>query len=144
MNNKFENELYHKFMYLSRFTSKKTHERLEEIGLYRGQPVLLFNLWEKDGLSGRELSDRMNVQPATITKMVQRLKSKDFVFTQQDPEDSRVSRVFLSKRGKAIEKDVRKIFQELHQHIFHGLSQDKLDFLEEIFDVMKSNLNKMN
>jgi len=144
MNKKFENELFHKFMYLARFTSKKTHEKLEELGLHRGQPVLLFNLWEKDGLSGRALSEAMNVQPATVTKMVQRLKSKEFVYTLQDRDDSRVSRVFLSEKGKAVESDVRNIFKELHQSIFEGLSQEKLDLLEEIFDVMKTNLNKMN
>lgn len=143
MSEDFRDEIYHKFMNLTRLTSNRTHEKLETVGLHRGQPVLLFNLWKKDGQSGRDLSQVMKVQPATVTKMVQRLRNNGFVVTSKDDHDSRVSRVFLTDKGKAIENDVRAIFQELHETVFEGLSQEQLDLLGDVLDTMKCNLSKM-
>lgn len=139
----FSDEIYHKFMHMAKLTAMKTHEKLETIGLYRGQPVLLFNLWEKEGLSGRELSELMEVQAATVTKMVQRLKNNGYVKTVSDKEDSRVSRVYLTDKGIDVEGAVRDIFDGLHQSVFAGLSQEKLDLLEEVLDTMRTNINQM-
>jgi DNA-binding MarR family transcriptional regulator len=143
MSEVFSDGIYHKFMHMAKLTAMKTHEKLDSIGLYRGQPVLLFNLWEKNGLSGRELSGLMEVQPATVTKMVQRLKNNGYVYTVSDAEDSRVSRVYLTDKGVDIEGAVRAIFDELHHSVFAGLSQEKLDLLEDVLDTMRTNINKM-
>ena len=44
------------------------------MGLHHGQPRLLWILWEKEGPTHTELATKLHVQPATITKMVQRME----------------------------------------------------------------------
>jgi predicted transcriptional regulator len=50
----------------------RTNTLLEAIGLYRGQPPVLFALWDQEGLTHSELAERLQNTPATITKMLQR------------------------------------------------------------------------
>ena len=136
----FREDMIHKYMYLNKKTATKTDGRLEEVGLHRGQPVLLHLLWEKDGLSGRELSDLMEVQPATVTKMVRRLKTTGFVKTKQDPKDSRISRVYLTDQGKGVESQVKDIFRDLENIMFKGFTSDQRGQFHGFLDQIRENL----
>ena len=55
------------FVQVCRLHYIRTHTVLEEIGVYRGQPPVLFHLQIQDGLSHSELGRRLQVSPATIT-----------------------------------------------------------------------------
>jgi DNA-binding MarR family transcriptional regulator len=84
MNNENRERTFHKYMRTSKIMFHKTNERLERVGLSRGQPPLLMSLWKKDKQSRRNLCESMDRKPATITKMVKRLENNGFVtsFTQ--------------------------------------------------------------
>ena len=79
---------------------------LDAIGIYRGQPPVLYVLHEQEGQTQSELAARLEVAPATVTKMLQRLERAGFVQRQTDSEDQRVSRVYLTDAGRAIQGDV--------------------------------------
>jgi DNA-binding MarR family transcriptional regulator len=133
-------EIFHKYMNTSKMTAQKTHEKLEKVGLYKGQPPLLFALWEKDEQSGRELCQVIGVRPATVTKMVKRLKNAGFVTTRQDMEDSRVQRVCLTDKGRAVEDHVREIYEELYKTIFKGFDEEEMKSMEEFMDRIQENI----
>lgn len=136
----FRDELFHKFMHISRKTFHKTHSELESIGLYRGQPPLLFSLWEKDEQSRKELGQSLRVQPATVTKMVKRLSLNGFLTSKQDGEDSRISRVCLTEKGKEVEAQVRGIYDGLKEDVFKGFSDEDLAQFTSYLDKIGSNL----
>ena len=64
---------------------------LEALGLYRGQPPVLHFLHEEDGLTHSALAVRLNVTPATVTKMLQRMENAGWVIRRPDAVDQRVS-----------------------------------------------------
>ena len=101
------------FVQVCRLKHARVQALLESLGLYRGQTPVLFELWEQEGLTHTELAKRLHVQPATITKMIQRMAKAGFVERRQDPEDQRVSRVYLSKAGRAIRADVQRVWRTL-------------------------------
>lgn len=143
MHYKESEALYHKFMQTSRMTSQTTHEALEKVGLYKGQPPLLFLLWEKDGQSRSELREVMGTQPATITKMVARLEKNGFVCSRQDEKDLRVSRVYLTDKGKGIEENVSYIFKNLNRQVFSGFNEEELIVFSETLDRIRENIRKL-
>lgn len=135
-----ENQLYHLFLYVSKLTHNKTHEKLEKIGLYRGQPPLLFSLWKKDGKSRKELGDILVSQPATITKMIHRLESSGFVESKIDEKDSRVSRVYLTTKGREIKGQVEEIYNDLEKEVFEDFSNEDKNMMKKLLIVMKKNI----
>src|SRR4029078_3197347 len=48
---------------------------LSDIGLHTGQEILLMHMWLNDGCIQTELVDQLCVQPATITKSLDRLRT---------------------------------------------------------------------
>jgi len=113
---------------------------LEEFGLFRGQPPLLFALWEKEGLTHSELAEHLHVQPATITKMIKRMERAGFVERSQDAEDQRVSRVYLTDAGRNIRDAVEGVLRELEKQTFAGFSSEEWALLNQFLLRIRYNL----
>ncbi len=113
---------------------------LEELGLFRGQPPLLFALWEKEGLTHSELAGHLHVQPATITKMIQRMERAGFVERRPDAEDQRVSRVYLTDAGRNIRDAVEGALRQLEEQTFAGFSQEERTLLSQFLLRIRNNL----
>lgn len=97
-------------------------EELSEIGLYAGQEVLLYQLWEGDGLSQKELAKRLEVKPQAISKMLDRMESEGVVERRSDPSDSRVSRVYLTDEGQALQEPVEELWDRAESRMLEGFS----------------------
>jgi DNA-binding MarR family transcriptional regulator len=113
---------------------------LEGIGLYRGQPPLLFALGEKDGRAHSELAEHLHVQPATITKMVKRVERAGFVERRRDSEDQRVSRVYLTERGQAIQEEAKRMLYVLEGEMLAGFTSEDHVLLRQFLAHIRDNL----
>ncbi len=112
----------------------------EELGLYHGQPPMLFALWEQDGQTHKELAGRLHIQAATMTKMVQRMEKVGFVERRNDPDDQRVSRVYLTDAGRAVREDVNRIWGRLEDETFADFTLEERVLLRRFFLQMRENL----
>src|SRR6266487_4737630 len=92
-----------------------------ELGLHLGQDLLLGELWEDDGLSQSELIARLGVEPPTMTKMLQRMERAGLLRRERAPAGGRVWRVYLTERGRALERPVREIRAEVERRLLAGL-----------------------
>ena len=112
---------------------RRMHELLDELGLYRGESFVLYALWEQDGITQSELTERLHRSPSTITKKVQRMEKAGFVKRCPDDSDERVSRVYLTDAGRDIRPAVEEAWDRLDRQIFAGFSPQELalfsDFL---------------
>jgi len=131
------------FAQICRLKHARVRVLLESLGLYRGQTPVLIALREQEGLTHTELSKRLHVQPATITKMIQRMAKAGFVECRQDPEDQRVSRVYLSKAGHAIRVDVQRVWRTLEQEAFEGIAAEERALLRRLFVQIRENLKRV-
>jgi DNA-binding MarR family transcriptional regulator len=118
----------------------RAHTLLEEFGLYRGQPPMLFALWEQEGLTHSELAARLHVRPSTITKMINRMEKAGFVRRRSDPEDQRVSRVYLTDAGRSIQNEVERVWHTLEDETFVGFSLEERVLLRRFLLQMRDNL----
>jgi DNA-binding MarR family transcriptional regulator len=105
---------------------------------------MLYALWEQEGLTHGELAARLHVQPATITKMIQRMEKAGFVERRDDPLDQRVSRVYLTDAGHAIQADMHQVWQQLSQETFARVTQEEQQTLHRLFLVIRENLLRVH
>jgi DNA-binding MarR family transcriptional regulator len=118
----------------------RAHTLLEVLGLYCGQPPLLRALWEQEGLTHGELAARLHVQPATVTKMLRRMEKAGFVERRPDTEDQRVSRVYLTDAGRAIQNEVKQVWHILENETFDGFTTEERALLRRFLRQMRENL----
>lgn len=115
----------------------RTHELLETIGLYPGQPRVLHALWKKDGLNQKEIGQELNIKPSTVTVMINRMEKAGLVKRVQDINDLRVSKIYLEQKGIDLKEDIMEVGRKVNEEIFCGFS------LEEK-ETMKMFLNRIN
>ena len=121
----------------------RAHALLEEIGLHRGQPPMLRALWDQEGRTHSELAELLHVRPATITKMIQRMERAGFVQRRPDPDDERVSRVYLTNAGHAIRESVDDAMDELEAELLCGFSREERVVLRRFFGRIRDNLTRV-
>ncbi|NLE43230.1 MAG: MarR family transcriptional regulator [Chloroflexi bacterium] len=120
----------------------RARELLDRIGLYRGQPALLGALWEQEGLSHTELADRLQVTPATITRMLQRMEKAALLVRVPDVEDQRVSRVYLTDAGREIRGRVEEVWRAMDAETFAGFSPEERADVQRVLFRMRENLTR--
>jgi len=120
------------------------HERarclLHSLGIYRGQPPVLFHLAREDGLSHSELCSRLRLQPATVTKMITRMERRGLVTRRPDPSDQRISRVYLTEEGRRADEQARRALEQLREEMLTGLDDDEKDQLRVLLIRVRDNL----
>ncbi len=72
--------------------------RFSKLGIHVGQDMILMMLWEKDGVTQSEIIRSLNVEPPTITKMINRMEKTGLLERRRDLTDARVSRIFLTEK----------------------------------------------
>jgi len=70
------------------------------------QFVLLAYLWRQDCLSQTELAKKSQIDPATISGIVNRLEKCGLVLRLPCPEDRRACRITLTVQGRALEEEL--------------------------------------
>jgi DNA-binding MarR family transcriptional regulator len=141
-----EKRLSATFGYLLAQVCKAHHFRarrlLDEIGLYRGQQFVLCALWKEEGITHSELAERLQVHPATVTNAIKRMERAGFVERRADPEDQRVSRVYLTDAGLEIRGAVEEIWAELEKRTLEGFSAEEQDELRGFLQRVHENLTE--
>jgi len=125
---------------ICRLNHMRMHTLLHDLGLYCGQPWVLGALWRKEGLTHSELSTMLHRTPATITNMIRRMEKSGFVTRRSDPEDQRVSRVYLTDAGRAIQDRVRETWQELEARQFANFTLEERVLMRRLLIQVRDNL----
>lgn len=75
---------------------------LEPLGLTYPQYLVMLVLWEQDGLTVRELGQRLQLDSGTLTPLLKRLQSAGLVTRQRRKQDEREVDIRLTAAGLAL------------------------------------------
>lgn len=83
------------------------------------------------------LAELERVRPPTVTKIVGRLEDDDLVVRTVDESDHRVTRVRLSRHGKALVHNARRRKDALLADKLRDLSSEEIDAVERAVTVIE-------
>jgi DNA-binding MarR family transcriptional regulator len=75
---------------------------LDELGLTYPQYLALIALWEEDQQTVKSLSEKLFLEPSTVTPMLKRLEAMGYVRRERDREDERNVRLGLTEAGRQL------------------------------------------
>ena len=131
------------FMRIDRRFMGKCFGQMQELGIYRGQIPVLGLLAYKDGLSQREIAEHLRIKPPTVNVTVQRLEKAGFLFRKADEKDQRVSRIYLTEKGKQAKERGMKRVEENEKILFDGFSDAELCLLRRFLEQITANIDKI-
>ena len=131
------------FMQIDRRFMGKCFGQMQEFGIYPGQIPVLGLLAHRDGLSQKEIAERLRIKPPTVNVTVQRLEKVGFLYRKADEKDQRISRIYLTEKGhKAKEKGMEKV-AENEKILLDGLSDTELCLLRRFLEQITANIDKI-
>jgi DNA-binding MarR family transcriptional regulator len=125
---------------IGRMRRAQMNEALAANGIYAGQEMFLWHLWREDGLTQSQLVERLCVQPPTVSKMLDRMERAGLVERRPDPDDSRVTRVYLTEQGRRSQDAVSEVWKTIEQRLTMGLSVEERLLLRRLLLQVHENL----
>ncbi|MCB2053097.1 MAG: MarR family transcriptional regulator [Geminicoccaceae bacterium] len=86
--------------HMARLFARGLQARIRPLGLTTGTFPALLELWERDGLTQKELVDRLDIEQATMANTLARMERDGLVVRRKDPGDGRVQRVWLTEKAR--------------------------------------------
>ena len=80
---------------VARLLRQESDRRASAHGMTRAQWVILFWLRRQPGLSQKELSEILEVEPITVARLIDRLEARGMVERRADAKDRRIWRLHL-------------------------------------------------
>ena len=127
---------------IHRLQAARLDQMMEQIGLYRGQAMLLLRLAEQDGLTHSELSAGLRISPAAASKVIKRLEQQGYLQRRSDPLDNRISRIYLMEEGQAVIDQIYAVFQGFNQLITSDFSEPEREDLRALLGRIYANLKQ--
>lgn len=90
-------------------------------GITAGQFAQLLTLYEEDGLTAADLSRAVGIEPATMTRTLQRMERDGLIRREPDPDDARRQRIRLTDRAWSIEAEVKAAAGRINEVVLAGL-----------------------
>ena len=127
------------FIKICKSRRNKANEMLVKHGIHAGQDVLLNYLSLEDGQTVSQLATDIQIQYATISNMINRMVANDLVKKIRDENDARVSRIFLTTKGKDAVITLREVWQFLEGQTINGLTEDEIRLLKDLLKKVLAN-----
>jgi MarR family transcriptional regulator, organic hydroperoxide resistance regulator len=86
---------------------------LDRLGLTYPQYLAMLVLWEQDGISVKEIGERLYLDSGTLTPLLKRLEAAGLVKRTRSTEDERQVLVALTPQGQALKEKARGVPQSI-------------------------------
>lgn len=128
------------FIEICKRRRNKKNELLSETNLYEGQDILLHYLAIEDGQTMSELAAKVCVQAGTLSTMIRRMEANGLIRKEADQRDKRTHRIYFTPKGREVQIQTCKIWNELDKKTLNGLSADEKKTLDQLLKKILKNL----
>ena len=125
----------------NKLVQKKTYQRAG-YDLTPEQVGLLNRLYEKEGMTQRELAESTFKDKPNTTRIIDQLEKKNLVKRKPHPTDRRASCLFLTHKGRQTREDIISTLIELSKRVYKNFSKEEKKQLIFLVTKFYRNLGK--
>lgn len=119
---------------------RRVMDRLRDTELTSGQPKVLDFLKNFDGATQKEIADACFLEAATITSVLNGMEAKGLIVRKRLNGNRRSYHVFMTEKGKVLQKKVEEIFLQLEEETFRDIPEEKRAEFLQIFSKIHKNM----
>jgi DNA-binding MarR family transcriptional regulator len=125
----------------ARLYRRAFNARVREDGFTALQWRLMLYLRRIPGIRQGPLAELIEVEPITLSRMVDRLQESGFVERRADPQDRRAWQLYLTEKALNLLQLMRPITEELDALALHGLTAEEQATLFRLAGRVHQNLS---
>lgn len=107
---------------------------LAPYGVTPGQYAVLKCLWDENGQTAKQLSERLCLDGSTVTGILDRMENKSLIVRQPDSKDRRAVRVMLTEHGKALQEPVNATIEQANKKALQKLNPQESVLLKKLLE----------
>ena len=88
--------------HMARLFAQGLQARIKPLGLTTGTFPALLELWEEDGLTQKELVERLDIEQATMANTLRRMERDGLIRRRPHPVDRRAQQVWLTPWARSL------------------------------------------
>lgn len=105
-----------------------------------GQWRFLRQLWREDGITQRELSERVGMREPTTVVALKGLEKAGFITRKKTEDDRRKTFIYLTPHAKKLELVLAPMNAEIHEIATRGMSDEEVEQLQALMRHVIGNL----
>lgn len=117
--------------------------RIAPYSVTRGQWYFLRVLWTEDGLSQRELSDRVGMMEPTTVIALRSMEKAGLIRRVRSADDKRKAQVWLTPKAKRMRAELLKVARGITNEAEDGIGREELAVLRRVLPRMTANLDRI-
>lgn len=126
----------------ARLFRRAFNARTRDMGITALQWRLISYLKRHEGIRQGPLAELIEVEPITLSRMVDRLEDAGLIERRADPTDRRAWRLHLTPRAADLMSNARDLTETLTEEATEGLSAAELDQLVTLVERVRANLSR--
>lgn len=111
-------------------------------GLTRAQWAVLAKVERTEGLKQTEIAETMELQPITLTRLIDKLCDSGLIERRSDAQDRRVNRLYLTKAARPLMAKLAVLRAGITRTAFEGIGVSDTHRLVEQLGTIKDNLRE--
>jgi DNA-binding MarR family transcriptional regulator len=125
---------------VARLMRKRFEQNARGLGLTRSQCQVLAHLARNEGIQQSGLADILEVEPITLTRILDRLEEGGLVERRAHPTDRRIRQLYLTDKAHPLLADIFTIGAATRGEALEGVAEEDRDRLFALLSSMKANL----
>jgi MarR family transcriptional regulator for hemolysin len=118
-------------------------QRARQLGMTRAQWAVLVRLERSEGLKQSELAELLDLQPITLTRLIDRLCENGMIERRADPNDRRAKRLFLTAAARPLMQQLAALGEDVMSVVLEGLSRPEIEATLAKLVAIKDNLRRV-
>jgi MarR family transcriptional regulator, transcriptional regulator for hemolysin len=121
---------------------KAFDRRAVGMGVTRAQWKVLFRLERQPGLRQIELADMLDIEPITLSRIVDRLEEAGLVERVADPSDRRAWRLHVTAKAQPLIENLRGVADEMISEAFAGIDAKDIEITRAVLGRVRENASR--
>jgi len=114
-----------------------------QFGMTRAQWAVLVRLDRCQGLNQSELAELLDLQPITLTRLLDKLCDGGLIERRPDPTDRRAKRLFLTATARPVLERLGALGEETMASTLQGVERESVEQMVSKLAVVKDNLRRL-
>lgn len=133
-------EIAFTLMDVARMLKTYADQRARQFGISRAQWGVLVRLDRSEGLKQTELAEMLDLQPISLTRLLDRLAENGLIERRADPNDRRANRLYLTPAARPLLTELADLGHDMMDAVLEGLDDEASARLLRDLGTMKDNL----
>src|SRR6185295_329066 len=117
-------------------------QKARHAGMTRAQWAVLLRLECREGLNQSDLAEALDLQPITLTRLVDRLCDNGLIERRPDPNDRRAKLLYLTPAARPLLDRIADRIEELSEAVLEGIEPAKVGTMLSQLGVSRENLRR--